>query len=710
MTKHLLYLSTPLLVVVCCLYIYSSIIPAHLQENKSAYIHTQQQQLELLSKQVSVLISANKLDAISDAIDQISNTRPHWLNTSITMVNRNQSEANILRANILLPDDVIRIEEEVVISGEVRGVINTYINYSSFIRPYELFATRIELLLIVFTVIVSAVNTLLVYMWHNRPMQKLIEISRSISNGDLTPTEPLRTYGLFDELVDAINSMRSSLISKKQASDKQHRFNEASRSIQSFFLNRTDTAEMFHRIIRMIIMLTESEHAFLAETIEDGNDQTTLRLLSSSELPWGLEHDQANGYGYTIQKYDNILGDMLLSHKVVIDNNFASNSYTLFPAAAESPINNIILIPINNGVHLQGVLALANNNTTQYSYDLYEDLARPLQAISHIIQAIHSDQELRASKNRVNAILETAADGILLLTDEASISFLNASAVELFGLRQQNMLSQSFRTLLSDESLDDFDSFFKTYKDNLENTPESTIELIARKRSDRHFHIEIDLGHFYDKESITFTAIARDISERVSHFNVLRDMSEQLFQTNEKLNLVARTDELTGLSNRRYFDEILEKEFHRTARNNKPISLLYCDIDYFKNYNDAYGHQAGDLCLQKVSECINDCFQRASEFPARYGGEEFVVILPGIDASSAHKYADNLRHAIWDMALPHKDSEIASRVTISIGTGTLFMDKHSNADDLVRMADLALYSAKSAGRNRVESNDHLATG
>ena len=158
------------------------------------------------------------------------------------------------------------------------------------------------------------------------------------------------------------------------------------------------------------------------------------------------------------------------------------------------------------------------------------------------------------------------------------------------------------------------------------------------------------------------------------------------------------TDALTGVSNRRHFDEVLNAEIRRAARSGHPVAVVLADVDYFKRYNDLYGHQAGDDCLRRVALCMSGELRRAGDFIARYGGEEFVVVLPDSTLNAGLAVAEQLRHAIERHNIPHEKHPGGQKVTISLGVaaGRVYQN---DAKALVAMADEALYRAKSAGRN-----------
>ncbi|CAN0626532.1 Diguanylate cyclase [Burkholderia multivorans] len=166
------------------------------------------------------------------------------------------------------------------------------------------------------------------------------------------------------------------------------------------------------------------------------------------------------------------------------------------------------------------------------------------------------------------------------------------------------------------------------------------------------------------------------------------------------LQRLARRDALTGLENRGAFDEELSQEWANTQRTGRHLSLLFIDIDHFKSYNDHYGHQSGDQALKAVAHCISACVARPSDHVARYGGEEFVVILPETDVKGAAMVAEKMRQAIHDMHVEHVKSRFGY-VTASIGVSSSAHPAVHNGDALIRVADLAVYEAKSQGRNRV---------
>jgi diguanylate cyclase (GGDEF)-like protein len=180
---------------------------------------------------------------------------------------------------------------------------------------------------------------------------------------------------------------------------------------------------------------------------------------------------------------------------------------------------------------------------------------------------------------------------------------------------------------------------------------------------------------------------------------------KMLESSNQRLAQQSSMDELTGLANRRRFDNALATEWQRAARSVTPLSLLMVDIDHFKQYNDNYGHVAGDECLRRVAAVLDNCVRRAGELVARYGGEEFVMLLPGADMAHACETAQNCLNLMQKEAVPHVASDTCNQVTFSIGVACLLPDATLNPTVMVNAADTAMYRAKSGGRARFEVAD-----
>jgi diguanylate cyclase (GGDEF)-like protein len=178
----------------------------------------------------------------------------------------------------------------------------------------------------------------------------------------------------------------------------------------------------------------------------------------------------------------------------------------------------------------------------------------------------------------------------------------------------------------------------------------------------------------------------------------VEERNQELTQVNRELQKLAHSDGLTKTANRRHFDTVIKREWQRLSREQQPLALMLCDVDYFKRYNDTYGHQAGDQCLQYVAQVLVQTIRRPADLVARYGGEEFALILPTTSIEGAVCIAENIHAYLQELALPHKSSPVG-RITISIGIAATIPSIKSSPKDLLKAADQALYNSKANGRN-----------
>lgn len=202
-------------------------------------------------------------------------------------------------------------------------------------------------------------------------------------------------------------------------------------------------------------------------------------------------------------------------------------------------------------------------------------------------------------------------------------------------------------------------------------------------------YLAIDAGPIFDESG-----------KLVAVVETLRDMTVQK-EAQAELERLATRDGLTSVANRRSFDETLNMEWRRASRESRALSLLMIDVDFFKPYNDTYGHQGGDECLRQVAAAMSGVVKRAGDCVARYGGEEFSILMPATEPEGALIVAERIRAAVEALHLPHSGSTVADHVTVSVGVASLHVGNDGMAAGLVAAADAALYRAKDGGRNRV---------
>ena len=224
--------------------------------------------------------------------------------------------------------------------------------------------------------------------------------------------------------------------------------------------------------------------------------------------------------------------------------------------------------------------------------------------------------------------------------------------------------------------------------------------------------IALENARLYEQIEKYAHTLEEKVAERTKELEIKNQQLEQeikerkiveqtLQEVNRKLERLVNIDGLTGVSNRRHFDNYLAREWGRLKREHKPLSLILCDVDHFKLYNDSYGHLQGDDCLRQVAQTIAQVINRPADLVARYGGEEFAIILPNTDLSGTHEVAKKVQQAIRALELPHSCSKTSPFVTISMGISSQIPEQDQALEDLIRFTDKALYTAKAEGRDRI---------
>ncbi len=285
---------------------------------------------------------------------------------------------------------------------------------------------------------------------------------------------------------------------------------------------------------------------------------------------------------------------------------------------------------------------------------------------------------------------EASIDGILVVDGKGKILSHNRRLVEMWGLPAEVIESRSDERALQamEEKVVDPDEFLRRVKYLYEHVRETS-----------HYTIALKDGRTFDRYSAPMFGPDQKYYGRVWYY---RDNTEANCYRS-LLEKLSSTDGLTGIANRRRFDESLEREWRRAARTRSPISLILGDIDFFKLYNDHYGHLAGDDCLRQLALILAGSTRRPTDLVARYGGEEFVCLLPETSAKGALRVAEHLRQGVAELGLPHAHSTVAPHVTVSIGVATLVPKPGQPSSDLIRRADELMYEAKRNGRNQIQS-------
>jgi len=302
----------------------------------------------------------------------------------------------------------------------------------------------------------------------------------------------------------------------------------------------------------------------------------------------------------------------------------------------------------------------------------------------------------RADAAAYRLIVENAVDLIVRGDAARNRIFVSPSSREVLGFEPAELLGRHAYQLVHPKDLDRVAATF-----GMVGTDNPRLDLVfrMRRKDGRYIWVEARYRHLAEDNGIL--AIIRDISAQKSAEQRLAEANAKLAEANRALQEMAHRDGLTGLANRRHFDESLLQAFRGARRRRCPLGLLMLDIDHFKAYNDRYGHIAGDARLRRVACAVQEVVRRPDDIAARYGGEEFAVLLPATDLEGAIAVGDTIRLAIGALLIEHLGSP-SGTASVSVGASSV-LPRTTDRDPvrLVDTADRALYRAKAGGRNQV---------
>jgi diguanylate cyclase (GGDEF)-like protein/PAS domain S-box-containing protein len=308
-------------------------------------------------------------------------------------------------------------------------------------------------------------------------------------------------------------------------------------------------------------------------------------------------------------------------------------------------------------------------------------------------QLKHSLFKVKETEERFRLLSEYSSDMITLHNEQAEYIYISPAVKEVIHFEYPELLGKKLETFIHPDDIERINVMFK--KALQEGSAESTHRF--RSKFGGYVWIESTLKSvpYQEEGEKKVIIVSRNITNR-------KLTEQKLQEANELLNRLSYMDGLTGIANRRYFDETLLREWSNAVDHQTPITLVMFDIDYFKKYNDTYGHLKGDFCLQTIAKAVNQLFPEPSSSSfCRYGGEEFALILPIANSEQGLKVAQQVKETVHQLKVPHKSSEIADIITLSIGIATMYPTKSTIPDSIIKAADSALYLSKSKGRNTI---------
>ncbi|MDH5721090.1 MAG: diguanylate cyclase [Spirochaetia bacterium] len=351
-------------------------------------------------------------------------------------------------------------------------------------------------------------------------------------------------------------------------------------------------------------------------------------------------------------------------------------------------IHNIRIFPLKDEKQNSFVFLNITDETEYFEKErilrqkAYDEKKLNLNLQREIEERLHIEQKLRLSAS----IIENTKEAVLITEQNAKITFVNPAFTEITGYTPLEAVGRKVSVLKSGKH--DSQYYAKMW-DSLVSAGSWRGEFINKKPD----------GSLYTVESSIFSI--KDESKQITHYvNIFHDITLRK-EGEEKLKEMSTIDSLTGLYNRRIFSETYDRIYKSCMRNKEPLSLAFLDVDFFKLYNDIYGHQKGDICLKKIADMVKKNIKRPDDIAARFGGEEFIALLPYTDSKGAFQIMEDVREAVLQLKIPHEKSSVEKYVSISIGIATLTPAKVISKEKLLELADKAMYKAKNEGRNRV---------
>jgi diguanylate cyclase (GGDEF)-like protein/PAS domain S-box-containing protein len=366
-------------------------------------------------------------------------------------------------------------------------------------------------------------------------------------------------------------------------------------------------------------------------------------------------------------------------------------------------IKSLLAVPLRKEFKTSGLIVLANNREGYALMD-QNDVQDLSKAFIEALKRRKSQRKQSEIENRFSLALELANEGMWDYSPKIDQIFFSARWFEMLGYAAEEFPQsiETWHTLSHPDDLPILEGGLRSLCSGDEETFNIEIRMLAQPGQWRWFQVR---GQIVERDADD--SAARIIGSLID-VSKYKQVEVALQKANDELLRLAALDDLTQIANRRRFDDRLTQEWRRAQRDKTSLAVIICDIDFFKNYNDAYGHLRGDDTLYTVAQAIQATLKRPMDLVARYGGEEFAVILPATDIEGAERVAIQIKTAVDELQIAHNSSRTSQYITLSFGAAAVVPSTDLALKRLIEAADQALYRAKAKGRNRIEtSSDQL---
>lgn len=398
------------------------------------------------------------------------------------------------------------------------------------------------------------------------------------------------------------------------------------------------------------------------------------------------ENETNSNFGFVLSIWDKSLGTY--QHDSIDGVNAMTIGLDHFREPAYQGFKAQLLLPFSSGIE---------GYTINSRDSVHEDEMAAIRQLAYT-----NEKKANLARELVSYLDAIGQHALVSATDTAGrIILVNDKFCQVSGYSRKELLGSTHQMVNSGLHTADF---FKDMWQTISSGHDWHAQICNRAKNGSLYWVDSTIVPIKDQQGRIqkYISVRIDITAQKRHLQELEKANHELELANQKLDQLSRIDALTNIANRRYFDEMMKVELSRLQRQQLPLSLLLCDIDYFKKYNDLYGHQAGDVCLQKIAQCLQSSFSRTGDVVARYGGEEFAVILPDVSQDDAMDLAEALRLRIRELALPHEGSIVSNVVTLSIGVTSAIPTTEDTPGLYIQASDIALYTAKAEGRDNVQ--------